>query len=725
MRKFSEKLKSPVVVGFLLANLVFSILIGLRISGTLQPVELLAYDFGLRIRPAQPLDHRVVLIGFTESDIHAFGYPASDELLARILEKLTDSGARAIGVDIYRDIPVPPGSARFAAILKRNPDIVWITKLGRKENRVLPPKLLENTDQVGFNDMVDDPGGKIRRGMLFMDDGKDNYTSFALQLALHYLAPLGVGLRPDPANPDEVMLGKTLLPPFLKNDGGYSGADDAGYQFLMDYAGMPKRFPRYSFGDLLSGRASPSLFKGKIVILGSMANSVNDFFYTPFSEQTNEQHSMFGVEFHGFATSQLLRIALDGAQPVRIFADPVEEFWIWCWVLLGASTGYFVRSLRGFLATAAAALSLLFLAFRFSAAANWWIPTVPPAIGYVIAAAVVAAYMANQLHLKSQFIRKTFGRYMSDEVVEKLLESPDGLELGGKSLEVTVVFSDLRGFSAISEAYSPEAVVGMLNDYLKVMTEVIFKYQGTINEFMGDGILILFGAPTMREDDADRAIACCIEMQQAMKKVNGINREKGLPELEMGLGLNTGRVVAGNVGSDMRVKYSVVGSNVNLASRVESFTVGGQILVTRSTLEAMKSEAVVRNHFSVSFKGIREPVDLYEISGIRGKYRLDLPDQDENPAKIDPALEVLLDLLEGKQSSGKTVPGRITHSGKKSAFLAAQIPLEPLSNLRISTEGCSAQAYAKVMALREGIHEIRFTSVPEEFAAMLEKACRR
>ena len=711
-------------MGFLIANLVFAALIGLRLAGTLQPMELLAYDFGLRIRPHQPLDNRVVLLGFTEKDIHAYGYPASDELLARILERLTGDGARAIGVDIYRDIPVPPGKARFEAILKRNPNIIWITKLGKKDGRVSPPAVLDNTDQVGFNDMVDDPGGKVRRGMLFMDDGKNNYTSFALQLALHYLAPLGVGLQPDPKNANSVLLGGTALPPLLKNDGGYSGADDAGYQFLMDYAGMPERFPRYSFGDVITGRAASDRFRDKIVIIGAMANSVNDFIYTPFSELSNDRHSMYGVEFHGFATSQLLRIALDGARPTRTFDDRIEAFWIWFWVLAGAATGYFARSLRGFFAVSVSTLALLLLAFYLAAAANWWIPTVPPAIGYVIAAAVVAAYMANQLHLKSQFIRKTFGRYMSDEVVERLLESPDGLELGGKALNVTVVFSDLRGFSAISEALPPEAVVGMLNDYLKVMTEVIFKYHGTINEFMGDGILILFGAPTMREDDADRALACCIEMQLAMEQVNRINREKGLPELEMGLGLNTGRVIAGNVGSDMRVKYAVVGSNVNLASRVESFTVGGQILVTGSTIDALKSEAVIRNRFTVPFKGIKEPVDIFEITGIRGAYHLDLADLDEVLAPVDPPLRVVLDLLDGKQSSGKTAPGTIVRLGRKSARLATDAPLEALSNLKIAIEGCPSQGYAKVIAQREDGHEIRFTSIPGEFASILD-GCRR
>ncbi|MBY0579387.1 MAG: CHASE2 domain-containing protein, partial [Burkholderiales bacterium] len=199
-------LRSPAVICFLLANLVFALLLGLREMGMLQPVELLTYDFGLRAKPAKAIDDRLIMIGFTEDDIHALGYPASDDVLAGILERLTQYQARAIGVDIYRDIPVPPGTERLAGILKKNPDIVWITKLGRKDTRVLPPKALEGSDQIGFNDMVDDPGGKIRRGLLFMDDGKNSYTSLSLQLALRYLQPMGIGLQPDPKNKDFVRL---------------------------------------------------------------------------------------------------------------------------------------------------------------------------------------------------------------------------------------------------------------------------------------------------------------------------------------------------------------------------------------------------------------------------------------------------------------------------------------------------------------------------------------
>jgi adenylate cyclase len=165
-------------------------------------------------------------------------------------------------------------------------------------------------------------------------------------------------------------------------------------------------------------------------------------------------------------------------------------------------------------------------------------------------------------------MRQTFGRYLTDEVVANLLETPEGLQLGGEKRKVTILMSDLRGFSALSERVSPEIAVSVINFYLEVMTEVISQYHGTINELMGDGMLVMFGAPISREDDSQRAIACALAMQLAMDRVNQHNQQLNLPPLEMGIGINTGEVLVGNIGSQKRAKYTVMGSPVNLASRL-------------------------------------------------------------------------------------------------------------------------------------------------------------
>src|SRR5262249_45099867 len=163
----------------------------------------------------------------------------------------------------------------------------------------------------------------------------------------------------------------------------------------------------------------------------------------------------------------------------------------------------------------------------------------------------------QQLELRNRFIRATFGRYLSDEVVASLLESSEGLDLGGEKRTATLLMSDLRGFTPLSERLAPEQVLTITNRYLSAMVDVILRYQGTINEFVGDAILVIFGAPISREDDAQRAVACAIAMQQAMTSVNEQNRRAGLPEVEMGIGVHTGDVVVGNIGSHKRTKYGV------------------------------------------------------------------------------------------------------------------------------------------------------------------------
>ena len=181
------------------------------------------------------------------------------------------------------------------------------------------------------------------------------------------------------------------------------------------------------------------------------------------------------------------------------------------------------------------------------------------------------------------FIRDTFGRYVTKEVVEELLDTSDGLKLGGEIREVTIMLSDLRGFTPLCENLNPDQVIEVLNRYLSRMSKIIGQYKGTINEFIGDAILTFFGAPIKYGDSPARAVACALAMQLAMEEINRENSDKGLPPLSMGIGINTGEVIVGNIGSKERAKYGVVGHNINLTSRVEGVTLGGQVLITPST----------------------------------------------------------------------------------------------------------------------------------------------
>lgn len=353
-------------------------------------------------------------------------------------------------------------------------------------------------------------------------------------------------------------------------------------------------------------------------------------------------------------------------------------------------------------------------------------PISPPIVAARVKTHLEIKSLHDFLRIRNEFIKKTFGRYMSDEVVEKLLDSPDGLKLGGESLTVTIVMSDLRGFSAISENLPPETVVEMLNSYLSDMTAIVFKYGGTINEIIGDAMLILFGAPSMRPDDADRALACALEMQLAMSKVNQRHKENELPELEMGIGINTGKVVAGNIGSDMRVKYAVVGNNVNLAGRVESFTVGGQLLITESSLKATSLRVMVRGEFLVPFKGLKKPVNVYDVTGVSGDYELTLPQSESVFVSLADKIEILFEILDGKSSSGERLHGKIVGLSEKSAIFYSESELMKFANLKIMLNNnygaADSISYAKVMRIDKPHHyEIRFTFMPEEIRTYFDR----
>ena len=217
------------------------------------------------------------------------------------------------------------------------------------------------------------------------------------------------------------------------------------------------------------------------------------------------------------------------------------------------------------------------------------------------------------MELRNRFIRETFGRYLTDDVVATVLETPTGLQVGGEKRKVTMMMTDLRGFTSLSERLPPDRVVAILNRYLAAMVTIIKRYQGTIDEFIGDAIFVLFGAPVWREDDAQRAIACAVAMQLAMEEVNEEDRKDDLPEVEMGIGIHTGQVVLGNIGSPERMKYGVVGRHVNLTSRIQSYTTGGQISYFRRDAPRGRPRAQTRQAVGHQGQGHRAHGD-----GLRG-----------------------------------------------------------------------------------------------------------
>jgi len=321
-----------------------------------------------------------------------------------------------------------------------------------------------------------------------------------------------------------------------------------------------------------------------------------------------------------------------------------------------------------------------------------------------------------------ELVRHAFGRYVSEEVAESLLRAPEALDLGGEEREASILMSDLRGFTAMAARLSPPEVIEVLNLYLEAMVEVVGRYQGTIDEIIGDAILVIFGAPVACDDHAEKAVACGLAMQLAMTEVNQRLIAKGGTELEMGIGVHTGRVIVGNIGSLRRTKYAAVGANVNLAGRIESFTVGGQLLISEDTREKIKAPLRIDEQYQVEPKGASRSLLLYEIGGIGAPFWLSLPSRALPLHPVVSPLPVRFTVLEEK-FAGRTVhEGRLTALSTLEAGMESHLRPAVLSNLQINVAvtplgNPSGEIYGKVVESVDGAPsrvKIRFSSVTPE-----------
>jgi adenylate cyclase len=335
----------------------------------------------------------------------------------------------------------------------------------------------------------------------------------------------------------------------------------------------------------------------------------------------------------------------------------------------------------------------------------------------------------KKLELRNRFIRETFGRYTSEDIVGVLLDMPEGLKIGGEKREITLLMSDLRGFTALAERLEPTVVVALLNYYLSAMIEIIQQHEGTIDEIIGDAIFILFGAPLIMPDAAPRAVRCALAMQQAMLGVNEHNRKQGWPEIEMGIALHTGEVVVGNIGSTKRSKYGVVGQAVNLTARIESFTVGGQVLISPTLLAAAGRGLILGEVVKVHAKGMRQPLECRELLGHENHPELFIQQDEVILVTLAEPLPLYYARLTGKHLDVQMEPGFLIRLSHRRAEVEVTDPLDPHTNimLRLEVEAGqeeSPEAYAKVLQPTDESGErylIHFTSVPPGVQAHLER----
>jgi adenylate cyclase len=633
----SKLVQSPPVVGLVISIVVFLGLLGLRLAGSFETFELAVYDWYLRLRPAALPDSRIVLITVTENDIRQQGtWPLPDGTIARALEILVVHRPRAIGLDIYRDIPVPPGHDVLETVLLSHPNIVAVMKFGlTAETSVPPPSVLRDTERIGFTDVVVDPGGTVRRGLLFLDNENTTFYSLAFRLALLYLQAENIVPQPDATYPQHLRLGRTTIRPFEANDGGYVRADASGYQFLLDFQGGHHAFPTFTLTSLLTGEVDPAAIHDKIVLIGITAISVKDGLYTPYSRGRQADQWLTGVALHAHSASQLLRGALEGQAMMTSPNDYQEALWLLLWSLLGTASGLWIRSPWRLASLAITGILVLGLAGYGALLYDWWIPVVPPVLAWGLSGPLVLLYVSYHERTQRSVLMRLFAQSVSPEVADTLWQQREQFMAGSRPhpqrLIATVLFTDLEGFTSVSECLGEQALVDWLETYLDVMSQQVMAHRGVINKYMGDAIMALFGVPIPRlseaeiSQDAVHAVQCALAMQHELIQLNRRWQAQQQPTIRMRVGIYTGPLVAGTVGSAERLEYTVLGDTVNIASRLESyakemFTMEVsdspcRILIGETTLQYVGQQFHTQYVGQVYLKGREHTTTIYRVLG--------------------------------------------------------------------------------------------------------------
>lgn len=324
----------------------------------------------------------------------------------------------------------------------------------------------------------------------------------------------------------------------------------------------------------------------------------------------------------------------------------------------------------------------------------------------------------EQLSVRNLLLHQILGKYFSDEVVDVILEKPEGVAIGGEKRVVTVMMADLRGFTSLSERLSADEVVSILNHYLSEMTEVIMKYKGTIIEFIGDAILAVFGAPLEAQHASADAVAAAIEMQNRMADINRFNRENGYPDIEAGIGIHAGEAFIGNIGSERFMRYNVIGQVVNLCSRIQTYSVGGQILVSQQVMDCLADCLTVKNSIEISMKGVHEKLSVYEVEGLMGAHECALIEADEDiPVKLQHPLRATVFLLQGKSVVKDEIPITISAvSAHKIVIECEQKVMKDFSEYQdVDIVLNDQNAYAKVIKKEKENLKLHFTFLSEFF----------
>ena len=576
-----------------------------------------------------------VIAAIDEKSINKLGrFPWPRSVWGRVVDRLTEDGAKVIVFDVFFTEPedVESDDLFKRAIMRSGrvilPVVFDFSEAGYKESgftdkkpeslvpsaysvikhkdesfypfqarRVLPTLLRFSSvaNSLAHINMIPDADGTLRWEALAIGYHGDFYAPIGLQAAWLYR-----GLRKEDLALDyrgEVRLGTTAIP-----------TDEHG-RMLINYRGPNGMFPQYSISDILDRLTPPGTFKDKIILIGATAIGIYDLRVTPFSP------NMAGIEKHASVVDNILH----GDFIYRTEATVTLLIFFFAIALgvtiprLGAKAGaaLFLSLFIGYLG----AVYYLF------AAKGIWFNLVYPASALFFGYTSQTAYRFFTEERRARDIRKMFSSYVSKRIVDELIKDPSKAKLGGDRKEITVLFSDIRGFTSFSEKHQPEEVVSLLNEYLGAMTEIVFQYEGTLDKFVGDAIMALWGAPVGQPDHAERACRCAFAMITRLKELQAKWADEGKYVIDIGIGINTGDMVVGNMGAEgKKMDYTVIGDNVNLGARLEGLTrqYNNHIIISEYTYAKVEHIVEVKELGTVTVKGKQLPVVVYDLVGVRG-----------------------------------------------------------------------------------------------------------
>ena len=604
-------------------------------------MELKALDLRMVSRGQLPTTGQVIIATVDEKSLSEIGrWPWSRSMTAKLVDSLKEYGAKAVGFDIVFAEPEQSTGPSADAILAKSvksaknvslgyffhtsmKDVEFLTEeyinasgslIGGSMYSMVREKghegdynlitayapvpsikaIAESGENCGYFNAFPDPDGVIRWSPLVIKFQDNFYYSLPIALLMQYLDYPMIVLNLAEFGVDGVMLGDLRIP-----------TDEIG-RLLINYLGPAKTFPHYSISDIIAGRLSPELIKGKIVIVGATATGIYDLRVTPFSPVYP------GVELHATVVENILQGNFLEQSAWTTFID------ICGIIVFGMIIGIAIprlKALQGILLVMVllggfvAGNTLIFAKY------NTWLNMVYPVLTMMTIYLVITVYRYFTEEREKKKIRGAFQYYLTASVINELLKDPTKLKLGGDKKDLTVMFSDIRGFTTISEKLTPEELVHLLNEYLTAMTDIVFKYEGLLDKYIGDAIMAVFGAPVDQPDHALRSCRTALEMMATLKGLQQKWAAEGRPFVDIGVGINSGDMVVGNMGSNMRFDYTVMGDNVNLSSRLEGINkeYGTHIVISEFTYEVVKEEVFCRELDAVRVKGKKLPVKIYEL----------------------------------------------------------------------------------------------------------------